>query len=275
MNLKGVSDIKRTVRFAALVAALVMSLTLCVSAASYSDADSTFTVEIGSDYTVLRRDNLSKNKDFIEHLGSSVENFGKQMDQSGIKLYAATEDNSRQIQLRVWQSDFSKDIGSLSKLSDEQLAIVREKLPAAVIADGELKGTDEITASGAQWFCCTVKVDGTAQAADGEALGYCMREYITVSGGKFYALIYYNSSDELSAAELKEAGDVFASLKLKSEGSSRASGGYILLMRIVAAVLIVVAAVVAVFIISTFVRDIRLKKDSPEVIPEHIKMHRK
>ena len=118
-------------------------------------------------------------------------------------------------------------------------------------------------------------LSGTAQAADGEALGYCMREYITVSGGKFYALIYYNSSDELSAAELKEAGDVFASLKLKSEGGSRASGGYILLMRIVAAVLIVVAAVIAVFIISTFVRDIRLKKDSPEVIPEHIKMHRK
>ena len=49
-------------------------------------------------------------------------------------------------------------------------------------------------------------------------------------------------------------------------------GSYGLSLRLISAVLLIAAVVFAVYLISSFVRDIRNRHNSPEVIPDHIKM---
>lgn len=258
---------KRLVGIAvALVIAVLCTLNVFGAKNGYTDEDYGFSISLPQDYTVINRTNLSSNKDFIKRLGYSVKSFRLRMEESGILLYAADKDNQHQIQLKSWESDFSKEVGSLSSASGQQLSemlyIMSEQLE---LEGGRLIDSRVTDVGGKKYLTYTVKVEDA----------FCFVQNVTVENGKCFSLIYYNSSAELSQSEQESQQAILKSLNIKKTATKSEGSGYFLVIRIICAAVAIVAIVVAVFLISSFVRDIKHRKEQPEIIPDRIKMRRK
>ncbi len=251
-----------------LIICIIMTFVFAVSVYAaepleYSNGDYGFSLTLTEDYTVIDRSTLSKNKDFIERIGYSVGSFSSKLEQSNIIMYAATADNTHQTQIKRWQSDFSKGVINLAALDSDRLATALETMAKPIIAAGsELIDSSIATVDEVTYLCYTVRVDGK----------FCYTEYITVANEYCYSLVYYNSSSQFSAEELAERDAFISSMVIEGATGESIWGGYSLALRVISAVLLIAAVVFAVYLVSSFVRDIRHRRNSPEVIPDHIKM---
>lgn len=250
----------------ALTIAILSCFNVFAAKNHYADEEYGFSITLPNDYIILNRTNLSSNSDFIKRLGYSVKSFKLRMEESGILLYSADNDNQHQIQLKSWESDFSKEVGSLSSANSDQLSemlyVMSEQLE---LEGGRLIDSRVTDVSGKKYLTYTVEVDGA----------FCFVQSVTVENGKCYSLIYYNSAAEFSQTELDEQKTILKSLNIKKAATKTEGKGYFILIRIISAVVAIVALIVAVFLISSFVRDIKRRKDQPEIIPDRIKMRRK
>lgn len=229
---------------------------------TYSDNDNGYSVRLPQGYTVIDRYNLSDNKDFIEKIGYSVPSFRNKMNQSDIYMYAADEENRHQVQLRIWESDFSEEVGLLSALSDDQLKTALDTMSASLGDSVFLLGSRVYKKGELAFLVYDVKAGDS----------FCYREYLTVVNSDCYALIYYNSSDTFDDAESKQADIILDSLSVSVNIKGDKWSKYGLTLRIFSTVVIVAAAAGAVYIIYTFIRDFRRRKNAPESIPDHIQM---
>ncbi len=259
---------KRVLAFVAAVITAVVFSVMPVSAKSnaYKDDEYGFSITLSDDYTLINRTNLSKNEEFIKRLGYSVKSFRLRMEESGIVLYAADADNQHQVQVKTWESDLSKEVKNLTGANDEQLSellyLMSEQLS---LEDGRLVDSRITTKNNQKFLTYTVEV----------ADAFCYVQNITVVGGKCYALIYYNSSSSFSQSEKDEQLELIGSFNVKRVAEKGNEGGYYLVVRIICAIVAIAAIVVAVCLLSSFVRDIRRRKEQPETIPDKIKMRRK
>ncbi len=230
---------------------------------AYQNNDCGFSITLPEKYIIIDRSTLSKNSEFIEKIGYSAESFSAKLEQSNIIMYAATEDNAHQVQIKYWQSDFSKGIGNLSALDDERLATALTSMANPLSAEGYKLLSAVIGEVGdSVYLCYTVQVEEK----------FCYTEYITVVNGYCYSLVYYNSASEFSEDEIKERDSVIAALSISGAESDSIWGGYSLAVRIISIVLLVAALAFGIYLVGTFVRDIKNKRNSPDVIPDHIKM---
>ncbi len=259
---------KRILSFiAAVITAVVFSL-MPVSAKGnqYKDEEYGFSITLSDDYTLINRTNLSKNEEFIKRLGYSVKTFRMRMEESGIVLYAADKDNQHQVQVKMWQSDLSQEVKNLTGATDEQLSellyLMSEQLS---LDDGRLVDSRITTKNNQKFLTYTVEVTDA----------FCYVQNITVVGGKCYSLVYYNSSPSFTQAEKDEQLKLLDSFTVKRVTEKGNEGGYYLIIRIICAIVAIAAIVVAVCLLSSFIRDIRRRKEQPEVIPDKIKMRRK
>ncbi len=267
---------KRIIAFIVAAACCLGLASFSAAAARYDATDKRFSLELPDSFTVLDHDNLKEHKEFIEKLGSSVENFGKSMKAANIYMYAATEDNQRQAQVKVWESSFSADIGNLAALNDEQFDTVEQKLRESVVADGgELVNVSVVSGSKTKFVHYVVRITDSVESESGETLSYCMSQHLTVADGKFVALVYYNSQGDFTAEEKAESDQIFSSFSVSVGKSGSSQQWYLLLFRILAALLIIAAAAGIIFIVISFAKDIKAHYDNPETIPKHIKMRRK
>ncbi len=258
---------KRIIALAVCLVVIVFSAVNVVAAMqAYADEDNGYTINLPEDYTLLNRTNLSSNADFIQRLGYSVKSFRLRMEESNIVLYAADKDNQHQIQLKIWESDFSKQIDQLSSANDEQLSEILYVMSEQLTLDeGRLIDSRVTSVDGQKYLTYTVQV----------ADAFCFVQNVTIVNGKCHALIYYNSSAELSKDEQAFQKQLLKSLQIKKIQQKAEGNGYFIVIRIICAIVCIVAIVVAVFLISSFVRDIKRRKQQPEIIPDRIKMRRK
>ena len=263
-------------RLLALLAALILALGLIWPASALTDSEvaALFSFDPGEGYTLLTRDNLNRNREFIERLGYTVSTFRKAMEEGDVYLYAASADNDRQVQVKSWgvADGIAQKIVDLAYLPEEERDLARDELGAQAAAGGTLLAAETVERQGQVFFRYRVRSDVDLES-DESAIGYCFDEYLTVANGRFCALLYYNASTTFSAAdeaESKALFDAFTVAPTPEETDWRSAA-----LRIFAAVLLLAAAVVAVFILSTFVRDIRLRRERPDSIPDRIKMRRK
>ncbi len=229
----------------------------------YQSTEYGYTAKLPEKYIILDRSNLSKNSEFIERIGYSVNSFSSKLTESNIVMYAATEDNTHQVQIKRWQSDFSKGIGNLSALDEERRNTALEAMAKPISEAGNTLVSAAVGEVGdSVYLCYTVQVEGK----------FSYTEYVTVVGGYGYSLVYYNSSPTFSAEETAERDKIISNFAINGAESDSIWGGYSLTLRIISAVLLIAAVVFAVYLVSSFVRDIRSRRNSPEVIPDHIKM---
>ena len=264
---------KRTL---ALLLSLILVIGLIAPAAALTDEEASglFSLDPGEDYTVLDRTNLRRNSEFIERLGYTVSTFRKAMEEGDVYLYAATADNDRQVQVKCWagEEDVAQRIEDLNYLPVDKRDLVRQELGQQLAGEGDLLAAETVEREGQIFFRFRVRSD-VALESDEAAIGYCFDEYLTITDGRFCALLYYNAATTFSAADEKESARLFAAFSVDPTPEKTDWRNFAL--RIFAALLLIAAAVGAVYILSTFVRDIRLRREQPDSIPDRIKMRRK
>lgn len=263
-------------RLAALLLALLLAVALIAPAAALTDDEvaALFSFDPGEGYTTLDRTNLRRNSEFLERLGYTVSTFKKAMEEGDVYLYAASADNDRQAQVKSWgvEDGIAQKIVDLSYLPEEELSLARDELGKQAAGSGELLESETVERDGQVFFRFRVRSDVSLES-DASAIGYCFEEYLTVANSRFCALLYYNAARDFSAADEAESARLFAAFTVKPTPEATDWRG--LALRIFAALLLLAAAVAAVFILSSFVRDIRLRRERPDSIPDRIKMRRK
>ncbi len=252
-----------------VIALLIMACASSVALAKgtkYYDDEHGFAITLPDGAIALNRSNLSRNSDFIERLGFSVKSFRSKLEESNILLYAADSDNTYQIQVRVWESTFSREIKNLSGLKGDRLNEALSLLGGNISAsDSKLIDSRVIWVNEQPYLNYTVKVE--------EA--FCYVESLTVVDGKCVALVYYNSNPTFSTEDSAAQQKLISSLKIDRKNNGSWGSGYNLLLRVVCALLVIGASVVVVFLISGFIKDIKNRREQPEIIPDRIKMRRK
>ena len=255
----------------ALCACIVLVSAFCVTAAAqpYTDSDSGVSVELPDEYTVLTSSNLSKYADFIESIGHSTESLRKAMNSGNIVMYAAVSDNTKQIHLKCWSSDFSVRTGDLSSLSEEGQNAALESMKKVICGDGnEILLSEKITHDGLTYLKLAVSVPADAP--------FCYIQYVTVSGGRFISLVYYNAHGWLTADEQRAADSVFSTVSVPKKSGGISSFGIMTVTEIVLIALLILAGVaLIIYIIRSFFIDYKNSREEPEIIPDRIKMNRK
>lgn len=249
-----------------MTAVLALLFSFSVSAAPVQIKEQKITVDIPEGYVILTPDTLKKQTDFIEHLGHSTESFKTYMKNAGMLLYAATEDNTRQIQVKSWQTDFSKEIGDLSSLDSEAL----EQAAAALITErpGEiLLSKQQIRLGNSTYFEMTARVAGKQS-------DFCYVQYVTIQNGSLYALVYYNIGSELTAAQMSEARGLLSGFSVEKRSEGALSGSNVLLQIVIISAVILAASVLAVLMLLSFIKDLRSRKSDNDV-SEYIRIKRR
>ena len=93
---------------------------------------------------------------------------------------------------------------------------------------------------------------------------------------RFYALVYYNDTAELTPEQAALADEVFATVEVDSAYSSGLFSSSNVFTVILLGSVMLAAAAGIVWVIATFIQDIRRRRAEPdEYIPDHIEMRRK
>lgn len=266
-------------RFAALLLTLALFLLgACsepaVEPLTEEEAVKLFSLAPGEAYTVLSRSDLRKNSEFIERLGYTVSTFRKDMEEGDVFLFAATPDNDRQIQVKCWgdPEGIARKLEDLSYLPGEKRELALQEMGVQAAGSGELLSAAVLEREGQVFFRFRVRSDVTLESEE-SAEGYCFDEYLTVTNGRFCALLFYNAAGAFSDADETESERLFAAFSVAPTPEKTEWRNFAL--RVFAAVVLLAASVAAVYILSTFVRDIRHRREQPDSIPDRIKMRRK
>lgn len=256
-------------RAAALVVACILFCLAPMAAAAQTVSlpGEKITLELSDEYTVLTTDTLRQEEDLLERLGHSRDSFKRYMEERNMLMVAVTDDNTRQVQVKSYTSDFSEGLGDLSLLDDASLEQAANSLLLEEAGEG-LQSWGTVTMGDLTFLKATCKVTGNS--AD---FGYI--QYVTVRDGSYYALVYYNFGGDITETQAAEADQIFTSWTLpeKKDGNLLAGGNFILQMVIVGA-LIAAALVIAILLIVSFFKDAKAKKREEEQTV-HIRIKRR
>ncbi len=248
--------------------AVALLLPISVSAKEVSSSDYGVKINFPDDYIVLTTGNLSKNSEFVESIGHSGESLRKAMKSGNIVFYAANEQNTKQLHVKSWTTDFSERIGELAKLDSESREATLQSIKRILVADGhQVLFSSTLNHNNCLYLKLAVYVAGDNP--------FCYIQYITVTGGSFYSLVYYNAHSYLTVAEQKDADSVLSTLIItaKSDGGGISA---VTVIEIILIVILIAAALAVMFIIiRSFIMDILGKRVEPETIPDRIKIKRK
>lgn len=258
---------KRLIAFICAVAVAVV-FPFSVAAKTVSSSEYGVEIDFSDDYIVLTTGNLSKNAEFVESIGHSKESLRKAMNNGNIIFYAANQSNTKQFHVKSWTTDFSERIGELAGLGDESREATLESIKKILVGEGhQVLFSNIFSHDNCLYLKLAVFVDGSNP--------FCYIQYITVTGGSFYSLVYYNAHSYLTVTEQKEADDVLSKMRItaKSDGGGISA---VTVIEIVLIIILIVAALAVMFlIIRSFIMDILGKRIEPEVIPDRIKIKRK
>ena len=238
-----------------LLVSLLIIILISVNASALSIEEHYLDLEIGDEYTVLTPDNLKKNQDFIKSLGHSLTSMQTFFKDNGVLLFAANEDNSKQIKLTYNQTDFSRQIGSLRTLSDEKIEEISGRILGEEVKDKY--SLFEPEDHNMKMYCVASK------GLDNGGI-YTTMQYFTIINGGIYNLSYSESSADAKAVS-ETAQELVLKLQIVDKDTAPTAkdfGDTVTLILI--AVLILAAVAVAVYIIVTFVKDAKGKGDTQD-----------
>ncbi len=211
---------------AALAAVLIAAVCLARPAfAETVELQNGIEFEAPDGYTVLTAGNLKKNSETVAALGYGVDALQSKMGEKGIVMLAVDLDGGSQVQLQAAQTAFSKDVGDLTGLSDEEIREIGEK-----IVPGSFTAVDIN-----DWpFYETFPEGGGGSSA--------LVQYITFKSGILYTFSFYGD-------DKNEAGKLAGGLKVPAEktpGNKSVGTAVLLWIVIVAAAVTVIAVVVSI-----------------------------
>ncbi len=233
---------------------LTLSFTALAEAVSVADYDLKLTLPEG--FTELNADNAKENIDIIRGFGYEEKSFKSYLEREGI-IFFATHSDGIQLNIKSWETDFSKKTEDLSYISDEVLIGVRDKLIGK-----NYTSTSTAKVNGIKF----ISVNKNDKDSGGE---FCTVQYFTVRNGKIYsfALSYPGSLDEVKE---KLAWDFICTVEIEDNISPSAwSLGNIILMIFIWLLIVVGIAAVALIFFS-FVKDVIRKRNSSSYGADYI-----
>ena len=257
----------RTVLAAAVFSLLPLSVFAvpAYAAETVSPAGHGISVQVPDGFKILNEKNAKSEKAFIESLGMDAENFAKNLRESGTLLFAVTQDGKRQLNLKVIENDLSKELYDLTGLTPENQEDAGRRIIAGLEETENMTvlGSERAAVSGTQFYRVRVRVS----SPDGE---FCFVQYFSIFAGKYYALVYYNSASALSQEDLQTADAAFSSMKIRRSPKPTAANAGVILQIVFIAAVVALAFAGIVYILYTFVRDIRRRRQEREAALDKI-----
>ncbi len=220
-----------------------------VWAVNFTNSQAGIDFSVPSAYTCITPDTVKQNTSVVEMLGHSTDSLKAFMAENDLLLLAVMPQNAAQLQLRVSQTEFSKDIISLDGLGTTELTRIGEKLAE----DFTLQ-----TVNGIPYFC-------TVQSGT----GYGTVQYITVKNGAVYRLVYYGTS-------MAEAKVAVESLHIKDTKSADLPGKGMTIFLSITIIAVILLALVAIFLLClSFYKDLKERYGEKNDVREYIRIKRR
>lgn len=194
-----------------------------------------FNMDIPENFSLLTEDTLNKNQEYVESLGHTATSVKKYFTDNNLILFASSNDNSMQIQVKCTETEFSKQLNELSLLSEDGARDIAEKLlPAEQANNYTLLLLDDML-----FF----EVAGTQKDSGGD---FCSLQYITIRGGKLYSIGFFENGKEFSSDFKKTINESLDSLIIKRKTELTADKAENTAEVIIVWVLIIAAAALCV-----------------------------
>lgn len=249
-------------RFVGLVLALLIILLLPFAVAALGVGGVSMDID-ETEYAVLTKDTLKSKTELVESLGYTTESITKYFKDNNLLLFAANADNSRQVQIKSTETEFTRQLGDLDTLDNEQIIEIAKKILPSSVNENYI-----VIKSGDMYL-----LEFTLLSSDGQGK-FCNRQYVTIRGGKLYSVSFFENGEQLSDDFSAQADSMLQSLNIEGGGITANDAGDITIAVIVW-VLIAVAAAVAVWMIVSLVRDAARKNEGEERIVINRRKYRK
>ncbi len=142
--------------------------------------------------TALKPEKLNILNDFVKYsenpnrvaniLNTSNEELEKKIQSQGINLLAVNEDNTKQIQLTVTETDFSKAVQNFSNLSDDSIKALLPEITGLNNIKGEIINYDS-----QKYVKISIKTQDES---------FVLTQYFSVIDTKMHTVSFYTDCDE-------------------------------------------------------------------------------
>ncbi len=246
---------RRKFSFFAVLLILIVSI-FSVNCGAVTIEDEKLDIEIPENYTVITDDNIDSNLEFLQEINFNKINFKEYISKNKIILFARDNDTNSEIVVKRETGVLSEDF-SLELLSDESLAEIAPSLTGG-------KSCVKVSIGDNVFLKTEFSGSDKGGAFSGE-------QYITVKQGDLWAIEFTGVGSEETDNIIKSVVFGYAS---GNNNSDKAAGinNVVTIILIIAA--IVFAVVIAIYIIVTFVIDIRARRNTSDVAP-YVKIKRR
>ncbi len=236
---------------------ILLTVFLCVCLALGASALSldgyNLNIEIESDFSVLTADKIASENDYVTSLGHTVQSAKKYFSDNGLILFASNDDNTRQIQIKCTETDFSKQLGDLSLLSNDGIFEIADNL----LPSGQQSGYGIVEVNGMSML----EVSSLSADSGGS---FCGLQYITIRGGRLYSIGFFENGTAFTADFSAIAEKCISSLSIAQSGTQAVKTAENLAEVIIVWLLIIAAAAVSVAIFVSIMVEIAGKKNTDE-----------
>lgn len=230
---------------------LILSVvTLNVFAVTVDKAD--ISIDPPMDFVVITSDSLDENEEFINGLNYTKSQFADKMNRSDIVLFSADRENKKQITVCCNETDFSKGLGNMSVVTDEYLGTVAN----SITGDSNVAYT--VYENDGTKF---INFSSVLTSSQGKSV---CDQYVTVKNGKIYTVSFSVSGDTVSEDEKNANLEVMKTVKITDKKNVSANDVENITTTIVLSVLILGLIVFSGYLLFTLVRDIIIKRQSPD-----------
>ena len=222
----------------ALFAALMCFFSVTAFAATLKDVD--ISLSLGEEYFVITENSVKENAEIIENLGYSKSSFKELFTKGSLVAFILHADTKTQIQIRVNETEFAKELSDLYLLEGDNLWSVAQKLSASAEKTVTLGDT--------------VFVKSVNQIKD-EAGQYNVSQYITVKNGRLYTFSFYSPAPN---ADFERQTLSLTPIKTDKPKASLSE----ILLLILMTILIIGFIVLAGFLIFPLLAQVKPKEDN-------------
>ena len=243
-------------RILSLTVLLCFAFSITTGALSIDAYD--FNIDVDENFSLLTEDTLRQNPEYVESLGHTATSVKKYFADNNLILYAASEDNSMQIQVKCTETEFSKQLDELSLLTDDDAADIAKRL----LPDGESQNYNLLEIGDMLFF----EVMGTEKDSGGE---FCSLQYITIRGGRLYSIGFFENGKTFSADFKKIINTSLDSLNIERENKMTADKAENTAEVIIVWVLIIAAAALCVGLVVSVLYEFsstKTEKDKKTII---------
>lgn len=245
-------------RFFGIFFAVFLIFSLCIPASAAEQGENV-EIDVPENFTVINSSNAAEHKEFLESINFTVKNFKVFLTDNSILLYA-TNKSGGELTIKKYASEFSKTIDDLYFMEDSDIRKVFDKY-FADISYSTVKVEKSKNAF--------VKFEYDNSDKGGEFYGV---QLLTVKNGEIYS-INFTDSDK-NKLDDSTVNLLITSFNYKGKTSLEAVKPDTVITVIILGVAVIAFFCIAVYIIITFVTDIKERRDQNDVAP-YVKIKRR